>query len=458
MLRIAFILVSFSGFAPVLYGTSWAMIDPEKYAKDCPVIIRGTITSVGEVKPEVGQVEVIIRIEEIVKNVLSDMPFKVGGDLTTQRNVGARPAGSEDQDYPVKTRALWMVVLDTEGSFRVDGHPVHRQPANLVLDLGETKFYREPDTDYPLAPVTQKQWIKERQRANVWRSPEQAEARKLQLFTISKDLADSPFVNEKSMRRVAGLPKDRRRDFVQYAHFVQPLKSEKLGDVISYMLAHDADDEIRAHAAHCLASREVAHSETAKPALLKALSDSSPRVRYSACFALVERKEAGCRPAFAALLRDEDKLVRFLAVRVLGRCREIRALPSILALYEREKADPMREYTFVESLANLGEKKVSLIAARRALDSANSRLRDSVVDSLRQIDSKVVVPVAMEWLSGGIAWHHRPTSRGRVQHRPLFQSLLHPDSRRSAVLDRSVGMARPLGQRPRRIRRPAAQD
>ena len=125
---------------------------------------------------------------------------------------------------------------------------------------------------------------------------------------------------------------------------------------------------------------------------------------------MVERKEAGSRPAFAALLRDEDKLVRFLAVRVLGRCREIRALPSILALYEREKADPMREYTFVESLANLGEKKVSLIAARRGLDSANSRLRDSVVDSLRQIDSKVVVPVAMEWLSAEL--------RGIIDQRP----------------------------------------
>ena len=368
MLRIALVLVSLSGFAPVVYGTTWAIIDPEEFAKECPIIVRGTIVSVGETKPGVDRVDVVIRIEEIVKNALGDTPLKVGGDLTTHRNVGARLAGSEDLDYPVKTRALWMITLHAEGSFRVDGHPVHRQAANLVLDLGETKFYRAPDTDFPRAPVTQKQWIEERRLANAWqsRTPEQEKARKLELFTVAKDLAESPFVNEKSMRGVAGLPKDRRRDFVRYAHFVQPLKGEKLGDAIAHMLAYDADDEIRAHAALCLASREVAPGGLAKPALLKALDDPSPRVRYSACVALVERKESGCGPAFAALLRDEDRLVRFVAVRALGRQRDVRALPTILALYEREKADAVREFTFVESLVNLGEKKVSLIAARRA--------------------------------------------------------------------------------------------
>jgi len=77
----------------------------------------------------------------------------------------------------------------------------------------------------------------------------------------------------------------------------------------------------------------------------------------------------------------------------------VRALPAILALYDREKADDLREFAFAESLANLGETKVSLTAARRALDSDNGRLRDSIVDSLRQIDSEAILPVAMEWLA-----------------------------------------------------------
>lgn len=401
MLRIAIGIALLTGLVPVASATSWARLDPEEFAKECPVIVRGTIISVGETKPGVDRVDVVIRIEEIVKNILSDTPLKVGGDLTTHRNVGARLSGSEDLDYPVKTRALWMVTLHAERSFHVDGHPVHRQPANLVLDLGATKFYREPGVDFPRAPVTQKQWMEERRLAAAWqsRTPDQEKARKLELFTVSKDLTESPFIDEKSMRAVAALPKDRRRDFVHFAHFVQPLKGEKLGDAIAHMLAHDADDEIRAHAAHGLADREVAPGESAKRALVRALADPSARVRHSACVALFNRKETGCGPAFAALLRDEDRLVRFLAVRALGRRRDVRALPTILAMYEREKADPVRELTFVESLANLGETKVVLIAARRALDSENIQLRHAVVDSLRSIDSKLVVPVAMEWLA-----------------------------------------------------------
>ena len=166
MLRIAIGIAFFAGVAPFVHGTTWARLDPEEFAKECPIIVRGTIVSVGETKPGVDRVDAVIRIEEIVKNALSDTPLKVGGDLTTHRNVGARLSGSEDLDYPVKTRALWMITLDAEGSFHVDGHPVHRQPANLVLDLGATKFYREPGVDFPRAPVTQKQWIEERRRAN----------------------------------------------------------------------------------------------------------------------------------------------------------------------------------------------------------------------------------------------------------------------------------------------------
>jgi len=255
MLRIALGIALVAGFGQAASATTWKMIEPEDYAERCPVIVRGTIVSVEKRQPGRDRVDVVIRIEQIFKNALSDSPLKVGGDLTTRRNVGNRLSGSEDMDYPEKTRALWLVEMDEKGEFRIDRHPSQKQSAKLVLDLGATAFQRAPDADFARGPIARKEWIEERRIADTWQSEEQRKAKTLELFALAGELAEASTVDEKSMRRISALPKDRRRDFLRYSTYEQPLKGERLGAVLAHMLARDTDDEIRAFAAIYLAGR-----------------------------------------------------------------------------------------------------------------------------------------------------------------------------------------------------------
>src|SRR5262245_3623977 len=97
----------------------WAALDPGGYAQGCPIIIKGTIVAVAE--PGQGKGDdalAAILIEEIQKNELKDVPLKVGDYFHARMvSLNRRVRTSIDLNYPLKTRAVWLVALTSKGEF-----------------------------------------------------------------------------------------------------------------------------------------------------------------------------------------------------------------------------------------------------------------------------------------------------------------------------------------------------
>lgn len=119
-------------------GACWNAIDPAGYAWECPIILRGKIVAVAEAAPggERSDDQASIKVLEVRKNELRDVPLKVG-DIFTVRMISRnnRLRSSTDLNYPVGTEAVWLVQLTSREEFRIDCHPVQKQPVGAKLDV-----------------------------------------------------------------------------------------------------------------------------------------------------------------------------------------------------------------------------------------------------------------------------------------------------------------------------------
>jgi hypothetical protein len=108
----------------------WTAIDPALFGQGCPVIVRWPIVAVDDGPAGRDRADDVahIRVDEVVRNDLTDVPLKVGDRLAV-RMVSARSRVRESTDLrcPVGAEAIWLVVLTAQGEFRVDAHPVQKQ-------------------------------------------------------------------------------------------------------------------------------------------------------------------------------------------------------------------------------------------------------------------------------------------------------------------------------------------
>src|SRR5688572_29613949 len=105
MPRVLFSLALLVLTAPAA-SACWTAIDPGAFASDCPIIIRGVIVAVAEAAPGGDRSDDLagIKVLEIHKNELKDVPLKVGDTFTVRMiSRNNRMRTSTDINYPVKT-------------------------------------------------------------------------------------------------------------------------------------------------------------------------------------------------------------------------------------------------------------------------------------------------------------------------------------------------------------------
>jgi hypothetical protein len=331
MVRLLPALILLALASPAL-GGCWAEIDPGAFANDCPIIIRGTIVSVKEAARGQQRADDVadIKVAAIVRNELKDVGLKVG-DVFPVRMISRHNTSksSIDINYPVQTEALWLVVLNTKGKFRIDQHPVQKQPVNSkvgprVIAKGiEKKKPDEKEPPNPLGTLTKEQWI-EKQREKAERQKRDIadyNARRKEIRDIARELSAADKLEGEVVKRFQKAPTDVRRDVFQLREGEQPLTGDRLVEAVEFTLRNDPDENVRLFAANCLGYSENWKRAGARAGvvLVQATSDRSARVRMFACQALGQRTEKEQAAAIAKLLRDDNADVRDMAATTLGR-------------------------------------------------------------------------------------------------------------------------------------------
>jgi hypothetical protein len=297
----------------------WGAIDPSGYADECPIIVRGQIVAVIQAEPGQDRADDLarIRVAEIQRNELKDVPLKVG-DLFTVRMISKnnRLRTSTDLNYPVATDALWLIKLTAKGEFRIDLHPVQKQPveAKLRLALGERKAGKKGEPEEPAGRLTKQQWIAE-VRAQAERSARDREKRaatERDIRTLAKDLATADDLKDMLITRFSKASLDVRRDVFQLRGHEQPLEGDRLVAVVELVLQTEPDENVRVFAANALGYAEKP-GKRAGAVLGAALTDPSRDVRLFACQAIKHREAKDQAAKVAALLDDQDAQVRDMA-------------------------------------------------------------------------------------------------------------------------------------------------
>ncbi len=308
----------------------WTAVDPGAFAVDCPLIVRGTIESVAEAAPGQNRADDLARIKiaAIHRNELKDVPLKVGDVFTVRmisRNNSLRT--STDLNYPVRTGALWLIVLTTKGEFRIDQHPVQNQPANaritprVVEKSVIEKKSDEKEGENPLGTMTQKEWIAKQQQQAERRAKDRAEYTAIQkeIRDIARELSEAAKLEGDAVRRFQKASLEVRRDVFQLRNHEQPLTGDRLVEAVEFTLRNDPDESVRVFAANSLGYSENWKRAGARAGvvLARALSDRSSTVRMFACQTLGQRSEKEQAAAIARLLRDGNAEVRDMALTTL---------------------------------------------------------------------------------------------------------------------------------------------
>ncbi len=406
--------------SPAVAAGCFIGYSPEVYAEQCPVIVRGKIVSVDVAKDEGDDKKRVddtadVEITEVVKNEFKDVPLKAGGKLKVRMvsDTKNRLQSSTDLHYPAKTEALWLVAVDDAGEFRIDLHPVQKQPIDAKLKPGrrvdvavEKKADEPKEKDEPgvvRGTVLKSDWLKERAKrdAEEKKRAEEYEAKRLAEEKAVKELAaalaNADRIDDASMKAYIAAPVDVRRSLIQLRE-KSPLVGDQLVEVAAYVLRKDPDDNIRIHALVRLGGDDLKENKDAGQVLVKALVDRPADERRYACQSLGMHGDADLAPYVRVLLADREKDVRHMAVTTLGRLGYTKAVSQIVRMYEDERPGPDAAYDFAECLARLGETKVSVAAAVKAMASDNWNVRYFAVAALDHVKGDAAVAPLVDCL------------------------------------------------------------
>ncbi|MFO0967620.1 MAG: HEAT repeat domain-containing protein [Gemmataceae bacterium] len=295
----------------------WTEIDPGAFAGECPVVIRGRIVSVTEAPKGGERLDDLARIKvtEVRRAELKDVPIKEG-DLFTVHMISKnnRLRTSTDLNYPIGTEALWLVKLTAKGEFRIDVHPVQKQPVDAKLRF-ELRDIRVGTKGEEGTGTKTKQWWIAMERDRIERAQRDRakhEAVQKEIRDIAGELAAADNLETVLARRFKQAEPDVRRSVLQLRGREQPLEGDRLVDVVEWTLRHEPDENIRSHAADALAYTDKP-GKRAGAVLAEALKDKSRSVRLFACQALKFRKATEQAERIAPLLKDADAEVRDMA-------------------------------------------------------------------------------------------------------------------------------------------------
>ena len=158
--RILLILV---GFLPSSHAVAcWKGVEPRGFASRCPIVVTGTITKIDAGCPcDNPSYDIAhITISAIHKNRLKDVPLSNGSVI--QVRMAARDAKiktSTDLRYPLKDKALWLIVLDANGQFSLNSHPVQRQPLDKDPKTLLGELFNMDKTGKWIGTHTKAEWI-----------------------------------------------------------------------------------------------------------------------------------------------------------------------------------------------------------------------------------------------------------------------------------------------------------
>ncbi|MBI2807684.1 MAG: HEAT repeat domain-containing protein [Planctomycetes bacterium] len=326
-------MIAIATLASIAWPGCWNAIDPGAFAQDCPIILAGTIESVAQAKPGGFRSDDVarIRVTAIHRNELTDVALKPGDLFLVKmisRNNNQRT--STDINYPVKTKAVWLVMLTSKGEFRIDVHPVQKQPfqERLKLRLQQQDQQKRAGAEpsklaNPRGTKTTAQWVawKKDQEARHARALAAYFARQKAIRDLAKAFADASTLDAALWKRFDESDLEVRRGMLQLTLYEQPMSGPRFAEVAQGVLLREKDDNVRTHAVSQLAyCRDP--GVKGMEVLAAALRDKSAGVRLFACQSVKMRRYEKLAEQVRALQNDPDKQVRAMATHTLETWRK----------------------------------------------------------------------------------------------------------------------------------------
>jgi HEAT repeat protein len=389
---------------PVVAQCCWMAIDPGGFALDCPIIVRGAIVAGAKAVPGRSRADDLaeIRVDQIQKNELNDVPLKVGGTLKVRMvSRNNQMHTSTDINYPAGTEGVWLVFLNRHGEFRIDIHPVQKQPPGAKFASSNTAREKRVGEVTQEGKSTQ-DWIADvrAREAREAKAREESLAREKEIRALAREMAETPEITGTSTRRYHEADREVRRAIFQLRGVEQPLKGKRLVEFVDYVLKSEPDDNVRVFAASLLGYTPATELpvKAAGAVLGRMLTDPSRDVRLFSCQALKFLKDQNQAVAVRKLLQDEKEDMRRMAVETLAWMDDRAAIPLILELARREGAQRGRTGEFANALARLGDTENARLLLRQALQSDDLNDRHHAIRGLPFLDEKQAVPLVMDFL------------------------------------------------------------
>jgi HEAT repeats len=238
----------------------------------------------------------------------------LGGSVSALRT-------STDLNYAKGTKAVWLVVLTSQGELRIDRHPVQKQPLQFAPKLmkGEAKAVRDREDvrdnlRNPAGSKTTAEWVAWQKQREEQRAKEMAdyEVRRKLVREIAGLFAKADGLNDQSWQRFLGENAEVRLSVCQLSEHEQPMDGVRFAEFVRGVLEREKDEHIRTHAVCRLGySRDsgVKGAET----LSAALRDPSADVRMYACQSVKQRRYESLTAQVKSLAKDADPKVREMA-------------------------------------------------------------------------------------------------------------------------------------------------
>ncbi|MEW6777848.1 MAG: HEAT repeat domain-containing protein [Bdellovibrionota bacterium] len=174
--------------------------------------------------------------------------------------------------------------------------------------------------------------------------------------------AANPFADPQnlSVERLAELVEDKDPEIrAQAAYHLRGQGSDPAAAVLLIGGLQDSHAEVRAAAASSIeALGDGTHLKSAAPALVKALSDSSPKVRSMAALALGKIQSPEGPAALVLLLKDQDRMARWAASVALGKSGAAGVPELSRALWDK---DPLVRLGALQALSFMGKDAVAAV-------------------------------------------------------------------------------------------------
>jgi hypothetical protein len=319
-------MVRFIAATAILIGAGsiawacWSAIAPSAFAEECPIIVTGTIEAVAQAAPGGDRSDDIasIRVDAVHRNELTDVGLRTG-DLLQVRMISKnnRSRSSTDLNYPLRTKAIWLVMLTSQGEFRIDVHPVQKQPFQLAPKFGRVERVaknRGDNSANPSGSKTTAEWIAWTRDQKAQRAKAMAayHAQQKAIRAIAKLFADAEDLNQQLWTRFNEAEVDVRRGILQLAMHEQPMTGQRFAEVAQGVLLREKDDNVRTHAVSQLAYCRDPGAKGME-VLARALRDRSASVRLFACQSVKMRRFEQLADQVKELQNDPDPQVRDMA-------------------------------------------------------------------------------------------------------------------------------------------------